>query len=193
MQSKSLSIRKLCDIEGGIKWSEKTIRRACKSGEINPILLEALAKRLDVAPDFLRGTYYEFAELAGKDCNELGIEAILKKQMKPEKFPYDYNYDENSHYEAYITNLLMIHKVSRRQFSEMPYEQQKGFKIEIENAVCDIIQKYFTQDYLERSGLPDLYNIRDKIQSDGKDVPEKVTSEKIKKQLDMLKDCLNEN
>lgn len=55
-----ISITKLGSKDDGIGWSEKTIRRAKADGKISPEILEALAKRLDIDPDYLRGKYDQF-------------------------------------------------------------------------------------------------------------------------------------
>ena len=50
------SIRKL-GADADIDRTEKTILRAVKSGTIRPELLDQIAKKLDVYPDYLAGRY----------------------------------------------------------------------------------------------------------------------------------------
>ena len=78
-----ISITKLGSKDDGIGWSEKTIRRAKADGEISPEILEALAKRLDIDPDYLRGKYDHFYDLIADGFEEKQREIYLKKMLDP--------------------------------------------------------------------------------------------------------------
>ena len=88
MRLRGTSIRKLGAIEGGVGWSDKTIRRARKSGEISAELLDALSKRLDVAPDYLTGKYVRDFSKLFQEPLDAEATAILEGMLAPEKFPY---------------------------------------------------------------------------------------------------------
>ena len=83
-----ISITKLGSKDDGIGWSEKTIRRAKADGEISPEILEALAKRLDIDPDYLRGKYDHFYDLIADGFEEKQREIYLKKMLDPGRYPY---------------------------------------------------------------------------------------------------------
>lgn len=165
MKLRGTSIRKLGAIEGGVGWSDKTIRRARKSGEISAELLDALAKRLDVAPDYLTGKYAgDFSKLFPEPLDAEST-AILVAMLVPERFPYLMSQHRADLYDRYIDGILMIHDISFRQYSEMPDDSKRQFELDIERAVCPVIRKYFTHDARDQEGLPDLYRIEAEIEN----------------------------
>ena len=158
--------------EGGIGCSEKTIRRAKEKGKIKAVNLEAIAQALDVEPAYLMGKYdEEFDKLFPEPHNE-EIKAILKSMLRPERFPYYFDCERNARYERYLNSILTLHDISRRQYNGLPDEKQRQFMMEIENAVCPIIRKYFTRDARGQEGLPDLYRIVAEIECCNPDEPE---------------------
>ena len=165
MKLRGTSIRKLGAIEGGVGWSDKTIRRARKSGEISAELLDALAKLLDVAPDYLTGKYAgDFSKLFPEPLDAEST-AILVAMLVPERFPYLMSQHRADLYDRYIDGILMIHDISFRQYSEMPDDSKRQFELDIERAVCPVIRKYFTHDARDQEGLPDLYRIEAEIEN----------------------------
>lgn len=172
MKLRGTSIRKLGAIEGGVGWSDKTIRRARKRGEISAELLDALAKRLDVAPDYLTGKYArDFSKLFPEPLDAEST-AILEGMLAPERFPYLMSQHRTDLYDRYIDGILMIHDISFRQYSEMPADSKRQFELDIERAVCPVIRKYFRHDARGREGLPDLYRIEVEIDNYNPDEPE---------------------
>lgn len=158
--------------KGGVGCSEKTIWRAKKTGKIKAVNLEAIAQALDVEPAYLMGKYDEkFGKLFPEPHDE-EIEIILESMLRPERFPYYFSCERNDRYERYLDSILTLHDISRRQYNGLPDEKQRQFMLEIENAVCPIIQKYFTHDAQGQKGLPDLYRIVAEIECYDPDEPE---------------------
>lgn len=158
---RGISIRTLVDHKdkGGIGCSEKTIRRAKEKGKIKAVNLEAIAQALDVEPAYLMGKYDEkFGKLFPEPHDE-EIEAFLESMLRPERFPYYFSCERNDRYERYLDSILTLHDISRRQYNDLPEEKRRQFMLEIENAVCPVIQKFFTHDARGQEGLPDLYRI----------------------------------
>lgn len=165
MKLRGLSIRKLGTIEGGVGWSDKTIRRARKREEISAELLDALAKRLDVAPDYLTGKYArDFSKLFPEPFDAEST-AILERMLAPERFPYLMSQNRTDLYDRYIDGILMLHDISFRQYSEMSADSKRQFELDIERAICPVIRKYFRYDARGRKGLPDLYRIEAEIEN----------------------------
>ena len=172
MKLRGTSIRKLGAIEGGVGWSDQTIRRARKSGEISAELLDALAKRLDVAPDYLTGKYArDFSKLFSEPLDAKST-AILDGMLIPERFPYLMGQDRDNLFDRYIDGILMIHDISFRQYLELSTDSKRQFELDIERAVCPVIRKYFKHDSRGREGLPDLYRIEAEIENYDPDEPE---------------------
>lgn len=167
-----ISITKLGSKDDGIGWSEKTIRRAKADGKISPEILEALAKRLDIDPDYLRGKYDHFYDLIADGFDEKQREIYLKKMLYPGRYPYYRGKNQIKLYEGYMDGILMLHGISNRQYDELSPEKRKAFQIDIERAVGVVIEKYFECDGRGQSGIPDLYSLEAQIECYEPDQPE---------------------
>lgn len=145
--------------KGGVGCSEKTIRRAKKVGKINAHYLEAIAKSLDVSPDYLNGKYdEEFGKWFPEPHNE-EIQLFLESMLMPERFPYHLKYDQREKFRMYLESILIMHDISTRQYHEMSEEKQREFMLDIESAVCPVIKRYFTHDAQNREGIPYLESL----------------------------------
>lgn len=167
-----ISITKLGSKDDGIGWSEKTIRRAKADGKISPEILEALAKRLDIDPDYLRGKYDHFYDLIADGFDEKQREIYLKKMLDPGRYPYYRGKNQIKLYEGYMDGILMLHGISNRQYDELSPEKRKAFQIDIERAVGVVIEKYFECDGRGQSEIPDLYSLEAQIECYEPDQPE---------------------
>lgn len=167
-----ISITKLGSKDDGIGWSEKTIRRAKADGEISPEILEALAKRLDIDPGYLRGKYDHFYDLIADGFDEKQREIYLKKMLDPGRYPYYIGANQIKLYEGYMDGILMLHGISNRQYDELSPEKRKAFQIDIEKAVGTVIEKYFECDGRGQSGIPDLYSLEAQIECYEPEQPE---------------------
>jgi hypothetical protein len=167
-----ISITKLGSKDDGIGWSEKTIRRAKADGKISQEILEALAKRLDIDPDYLRGKYDHFYDLIADGFDEKQREIYLKKMLDPGRYPYYRGKNQIKLYEGYMDGILMLHGISNRQYDELSPEKRKAFQIDIEKAVGTVIEKYFECDGRGQSGIPDLYSLEAQIECYEPEQPE---------------------
>lgn len=167
-----ISITKLGSKDDGIGWSEKTIRRAKADGKISSEILEALAKRLDIDPDYLRGKYDHFYDLIADGFDEKQREIYLKKMLDPGRYPYYRGKNQIKLYEGYMDGILMLHGISNRQYDELSPEKRKAFQIDIEKAVGTVIEKYFECDGRGQSGIPDLYSLEAQIECYEPEQPE---------------------
>ena len=167
-----ISITKLGSRDDGIGWSEKTIRRAKADGKISPEILEALAKRLDIDPDYLRGKYDHFYDLIAASLDEGQREIYLKEMLDPGHYPYYRGKNQIKLYEGYMDGILMLHGISNRQYDELSPEKRKAFQIDIERAVGVVIEKYFECDGRGQRGIPDLYSLEEQIECYEPEQPE---------------------
>lgn len=158
------SIRKLGKVTGGIGWSEKTIRRALIEGQISPKLLDDIARRFDVDPEYLSGKYHRNAEKY-KDPN---IRALALYNLKAERYPYILKQqrdkiDDHYLYDRYLENILIIHNLSLKQFNDLPFEIRKKMQLELEGAICSVLTKYFDKDAFGKDLYPEIYRLQNDI------------------------------
>lgn len=164
LELRNMSIRKLGNVTNGVGWSEKTIRRGLKAKRISPILLNEIAKRLNVDPDYLSGRYHEEAE----KCSDPIVKKILLQNLKAEKFPYLLvqqrdRLDGKFLYDRYLENILVMHNISLEQFNELPLDKQKNMQVELENVICKVLLKYFEKDASGRDTNPEIYHLQSNI------------------------------
>lgn len=126
--------------------SERTIRRAKETGEINPDILERLGKCLDVDPDFLSGVYDKSINSLTKSNQEA---TLLKAQFKVSDFPYVLYEKRKQMSMQYINDILIDNEIPISKLDEMPKDRFLNFYLEMERAVGKVLWKYF--DYPKRS------------------------------------------
>ena len=158
------SIRKLGKVTGGIGWSEKTIRRALSAGQISPELLDDIARRFDVDPEYLSGKYHRNAE----KYNDPNIRALALYNLKAERYPYILKQqrekiDDHFLYNRYLENILIIHNLSLKQFYDLPFEIRKKIQIELEESICRVLTKHFEKDAFGKDLYPDIYRLQNDI------------------------------
>ncbi len=165
LELRNTSIRKLGNVTNGIGWSEKTIRRGLEENKISPILLDEIAKRLDVDPDYLSGRYHEEVER----CSDTTVKNIWLHNLKAKKYPYllvqqrDRS-DGKFLYDRYLENILVIHKISLNQFNELPLDKQKSMQVELESAICQVLLGYFEKDACGSDTYPEIYHLQSDIE-----------------------------
>ena len=148
LELRNTSIRKLGE-DYGFDWSSKSIERGIKEGEVSADLLDALGRYLDIEPDYLSGKYHQICKKIAD--NDDAMYSILKKGLCAKKFPYlkkqqSANYDGESLYRKYLEYILIIHDISKKQFDEMTFEQQKEFQLSLEDAIVPVLMKYFSKN-----------------------------------------------
>ena len=168
------SIRKLGE-DYGFDWSSKSIERGIKEGEVSADLLDALGRYLDIEPDYLSGKYHQICKKIAD--NDDAMYSILKKGLCAKKFPYlkkqqSANYDGESLYRKYLEYILIIHDISKKQFDEMTFDQQKEFQLSLEDAIVPVLMKYFSKNAMEQNLYPEIYRLRMEIDSYNPDEPE---------------------
>ena len=166
LKKSNSSIRKLGDVCGGVGWSEKTIRRALSDGKISPELLDDIARYLNVDPEYISGKYHRIAE-SYKDPH---VRAIALNNLKSERYPYllkqqrDIS-DNHFLYDHYLENILIIHNLSSNQFDDQPFEIQKKLQLDLEDAICGVLIKYFNMDAAGKDLYPGIFRLRTEIEN----------------------------
>lgn len=200
LKLRNSSIRKLGEVTGGIGWSEKTIRRALIDGKISPKLLDAIAKHLDVDPEYLSGKYHRNAE----KYEDPYIRALALYNLKAERYPYLLKQqrdkiDDHFLYDRYLENILIIHNLSLKQFNDLPFEVRKKMQLELEKSICRVLIKYFDKDAFGKELHPDIYRLQNDIDNydpDFKEPPPEFFEEMMRDGYDPIAEKykdLNEN
>ena len=166
LKLRNTSIRKLGNVTNGIGWSEKTIRRGLEGHKISPILLDEIAKRLDVDPDYLSGRYHEEAER----CSDPTVQKIWLHNLTAEKYPYLLVQQRDRSngrflYDRYLENILVIHNISLNQFNELLFDKQKTMQVELEAAICQVLLQYFEKDASGCDTYPEIYHLQNDIEN----------------------------
>jgi hypothetical protein len=164
LKLRNSSIRKLGAVTGGVKWSEKTIRRALIDGQISPELLDDIAQHLDVDPEYLSGKYHRNAE----KYKDPYIQASALYNLKAERYPYllkqqREKIDDHFLYDRYLENILIIHNLSLKQFNNLTFEIRKKIQLELEESICRVLIKYFDKDAFGKELYPEIYRLQNDI------------------------------
>ena len=133
------SLRKI-NKDSAFEISERTVRRAKKEGKINPVILDQLAKYLDVDPLLLRGDYDRNAEHWASTPEEA---EKIKDGLKIEKFPYIIHEQRQLPALQYIKDLLIENEISVSYLYAMPQDTLIRFYLEMDRAVNNVLWNYF--------------------------------------------------
>lgn len=166
LKYRGLSIRKLGAVEGGIGYDEKTIRRGLKDQQVTQDIMDRIARRLDVDPDYLSGKYHANAN----KIQSPEVRDNILRQLTPDRFPYLFaqqrdRSDGRYLYDRYLENILMIHNIAKHQFDQLPFEHQKKMQIELETAICQVLLRYFDKDAAGRDTYPEIYHLQSDIEN----------------------------
>lgn len=153
------SIRKL-GANHKFGWSSKSIERGINDGEISPELMNALAQHLNVDTDYLSGKYHKPLEM----IKDESVRYALKVGLKAEKFPYILHkkrikYDGKFLYDRYLEDILVIHGISIHRFDEMQFEKQKSLKLDLEDAIVNVLIKYFPNNELGQDNWTEINSL----------------------------------
>lgn len=142
LKRKGLSINKL-DNDRLIGVTEKTIRRALKNHEINPVILEKIGERLDVDTYWLMGKDLEWISLVMTKINK---DKILD-HIKIENNPYNKNKYERKQidFKKHFEETLILNGISCNDFNSLPEPMQHGFEMELNLVTQMVVFKYFSK------------------------------------------------
>lgn len=134
------SIRSLGDIENGIGWNEKTIRRSLKSGLMSAELLNEIAKKVNVNPNYLRGVdAWTLDVLPDKESQT----EFLKRYMMPRQHPYIEAEQDRLGIPEHIKTTLLMHGVNQQAYSNLTQNQRERLFHELDSATTKVLRKWF--------------------------------------------------
>lgn len=144
----NLSIRKLA-VDNVVDVNERTIRRALNAGEINPDILNKIAKRLNVDPYWLTGETLKLVP---------SLENRNPEYMHPKSHPYNECMEnrKNINISEHFEQILNLHGIPMSLFNKLPETKQNGFHMELDLIINLLILKYFSD--LAKEDNPFLRN-----------------------------------
>ena len=171
LQYRNISIRKM-GREESIHRNDKTLRGYMKSGRMPESVLEEIANYVDADTRYLKGIYHK--EIIESDYPPKMKSALLAG-LKPDKYPYVKKEQRELEYKKYIDNILIIHGISTKQFTDLDKRKQWELQIEIEKKIVPVLLDYFEMFEDGDPVVPAIWSLLYEIESygpDDLDIPE---------------------
>ena len=135
-----VSIRSLGKDEQGIGWSSKSVQRALSERLISPDLLEAIAKRLNVHPDYLAGELcWQLDVLPDEDSRE----EFKRCFLRPDQHPYRELEQERLGIRGYIDATLLIHGVDKSDYEALARSEREELFQALDRSVTGVLRRWF--------------------------------------------------
>ena len=135
------SIRKL-GADESISKTERTIRRAIKAKSMHYELLDEIAQKLDVYPDYLAGKYAWTLNLDIMD--EEGVRDYWRENyLHPSHFPYQLVKQERLGLRRQLLDTLLIHGISETDYEALTWEQRRGLRQDIDQRTTRTLLRWF--------------------------------------------------
>lgn len=129
----------LGDSVSGVGWTERTIRRATQRNRISILLLDAIAERIDVHPDYLAGDFAWILELEGLNDEERRyLENVF---LSPKRFPNMQKKREQLTHRRVFLDVLLLHDVDEKAFIKLDKTTQSRIMNRLDLLVTDYLNK----------------------------------------------------
>lgn len=136
------SIRKL-GADKGISKTERTIRRAVKSRSISYELLDEIAKKLNVHPDYLAGKYV-WTLTCTKYMDMDGVRDYwIDNFLNPSRFPYQLVERERIGLYKHLLDTLLLHGITEADYKKLNWEQRRELKHTLDQSSTLILSHWF--------------------------------------------------
>ncbi len=156
LKEKGYSIRKLCEEHGEI-CSDRTLRRALKTNQIQFKYLDDIAKLLDVDSRFLTG------EIIHVD-SKFRIKNISMPYYLAQIENYPYSRKElddlrKTNIAEHLKSILSLFEFSYKQFENLDFDTQYHFQYDLFESIATVLDKYFFEDGYGNEERPALYTL----------------------------------
>lgn len=146
LKAKGVSVRSLGNPESDcyIGWHERTIRRALEgeAPSISPDLLDAIAKKIDVYPDYLVGKY---AWTLGVLPDEGAKEHFRKNYMNPDAYRYRRKRQQALGTRRHLMNTLMMHGIQEERYYALDQSDRDSLFRRIDVATTNVLKDFFPE------------------------------------------------
>ncbi len=120
--------------------SERTIRRAIDSGEINPAILDQIGKKLNVNPGYLSGNFdWPLDEIDDPKIREVYREEFLT----PERHSYSHHLLEHTDYRKTLEMVLSSHGISQEEYKQQPSAVRREMESRIDELIVRTLRPVF--------------------------------------------------
>lgn len=154
------SFEKCEEIDPKLRRTGRALQSAFKKGVMRRDVFEALAKFLDIDPDYLSGKRF-------KNVRALNIPDSVKRAlvegMTPDKFRHGVR-DTKDASHRYLEDILALHGISRTQLKALGDEQELELALQIEYAVVPVLCKFFKKNSEGTDLYPGVWGLSAQIE-----------------------------
>lgn len=148
------SIRSLGIEAGGSPYHDRNIRQALKPDEKNPEvcrmtprMIDALAKTMEVDPDYLAGKYLWTLKLPIMDEGDVR-EYWLENCLDPKWHKYLHHEQDGIGVYKHLHDTLLMHDVDQKAYKELTSRERWGLMRDLDHMTTKIIRHYLHQGNL---------------------------------------------
>jgi hypothetical protein len=150
------SIRSLGKERGGTEYNERTIRRCLEpnkdnpeTGRMSPGLIDAVAREIDVDPEYLAGKYVWTLRLPvmdEADCREYWKE----HHLHPKWFPYMHHEQDELGIYRYLRDTLLVHGISQEAYEMLSRQERQSLQRDLDHVTTRVLRHYLHEgEYIE--------------------------------------------
>ena len=148
------------EIDQNLRRTGRSLQSAFKKGEMRCDVFEALARYIDIDPDYLSGKRF-------RDVRALNIPEPVKRalieSMTPDKYRYGVKDKRDASY-RYLEDILALHGISRTQLKEIGEEQELELALQIEYAVVPVLCRFFKKNAEGTDLYPGVWGLSAQIE-----------------------------
>lgn len=150
-----------CDeIDERLRRSERALRNALKKGKMRKDVFDALARFIDIDPDYLSGKLF-------RDIKALNVPGSVKRAlivgMTPEKYRYGMR-DTKDAGARYFEDILSLHGISLTQLRQLGRRRELELALAIEHAIVPVLSSFFEVDAAGEDLYPEIWRLAAQIE-----------------------------
>lgn len=149
------------EIDERLRRTERALRTAFKKGVMRRDVFEALAKFINVNPDYLSGRL--FKNVRALSLPEPVKEAIIAS-MTPDKYPYGVRNTKEAS-DMYLEDILALHGISPDQLKLLGKSRELDLALQIEYAVVPILCSFFNENAKGEDLYPAVWELSAQIEN----------------------------
>ncbi len=150
-----------CDeIDPKLRRTGRSLQSAFKKGVIRSDVFDALAKFIDIDPEYLSGK--RFRDVKALDIPE-SVKRALIESMTPDRFRYGVRNKKDASY-RYLEDILALHGISRTQVKELGDERELELALQVEYAIVPVLCEFFKKNAEGTNLYPGVWGLSVQIE-----------------------------